>query len=188
MGWEVQQGYDVCLQDEGFSCGMACVAMIVYIKTASKMTESAARQLSVSCGGSAYKPSVADKAKHMGGVAVLTMVSQPKAQVNLGTGMENLSQILKSVQINNTCSHYNDVANAVASQQWDNPMILHLQWGPNGGGGGHFVVGQYNVGAQMLAIRDPGNGVCGWNRSSGANYTDTKANTGRFSGWIIMTV
>ena len=112
MGWKTVGEYSVLEQDSGFSCGMACVAMIVKITGGGSPSENAIKQLSKGLGGQPYKAALGDKPGM--GPRMLTATKTPEADKGVGTGMENLSQILTALKVVNTCNHYGKVAEEIA--------------------------------------------------------------------------
>lgn len=112
MGWKTAAGYDVLEQDYGYSCGMACVAMIVKMTGGGTPTENSIIQISKEFGGQSYKAALADKPGM--GPRMLTATSAPASDTGAGTGMENLSKILTALKVVNTCNHYGKVAEEIA--------------------------------------------------------------------------
>lgn len=182
MPWELDKGYTYLRQGRqggggGYSCGMACAAMVVHAKKGGKPSEGAMAQTSRSHAG-AYRTGTAAMP---GAVQVM-----PSATVTGGGTMtSNLAEVLNEYNINATMLHSADRASIFSKATEKNPVILHVEVGPNRYG--HFVVlAKYDVGAPKGAvILDPEYGVLA--TAAGSSFQNNNGDTCTLTGWHIAT-
>jgi hypothetical protein len=183
MGWVHQHGYDLCMQDDEYSCAMACAAMVINRRTGSKPSESAIKGLSKQGSGMTYTPSMKDKLKSMGGVSVMPGVT-PTNKGTAGTGMDNIKSILDAVKITNNFQHSVTIGTLLTGAQHQYPIVGHVVWA---GSSAHFIMVDWfdATGTKKLIIMDPAYGIV--MNDASATYKPNSTTSGTFSGWYIKT-
>ena len=183
MGWVHQNGYDLCMQDDEYSCAMACAAMVINRRQGGKPTESAVKGLSKQGSGMTYTPSTKDKLKSMGGISVMPNVV-PTNKGAAGTGMDNIKSILDAVHITNTYQQSPTIGTLLTGAQYQDPIVGHVVWADNSA---HFVMVDWfdNAGTKKLIIMDPAYGIV--MNDASATYKPNASTSGTFSGWYIKT-
>ncbi len=183
MGWVNQYGYDICMQDDGYSCAMACAAMVSNRCQGGQPTESAIKGLSKQGSGQSYTPSMKDKLKSMGAKSVMPGVV-PTDKGAAGTGMDNIQSILNQCHVTNTLNQSVNIATIMTGATHQRPIVVHVTWPA---GGAHFVLVDWydSANTKKLIIMDPAYGIV-MNDASGT-YKPNATTTGTFSGWYIKT-
>ena len=186
MGWTTEAGYDVLIQGNSNSCGLACCGMVIRSVKGDKMPESAMISESRRIGTGKYREYFSERpgvvAIH--GASSVSKVTSVDKTGYLGTYVGNLGQILTNYLVENVTNWCPDPA-AVIRGAGNMDLIALVNW--DNGGGGHFVVVR-NVGNDHMIVRDPYYGVSG--QAISGNYLPNNSRaigaTAKFNGWFVQ--
>lgn len=161
----------VCHQLKSMSCGMACVAMVVYRVRGIRLIESNLRSYSACF----YQGPGTDSKAYNG---------------KNGTEIFNLAIMLKKFCIPCDFKNSGRAKTTLPGVSTHKPIIALVQWNDEGagGGGGHFIViDAYNEATGMAVVCDPYYGLVE-TALDGGSYSPNSSTKGMFNGnWIIVS-